>query len=66
MLNPDKFGNIFLGLGDFHLEEVATACFGKYLEEGDIDSIFMELEVFVPEVGSSVKAGENHNVGNVE
>ena len=57
MLNPDKFGNIFLGLGGFYLEEVVIDCCGKYLEESVIDSIFVELEIFVPELATSVMTG---------
>ena len=60
MLNPDKFGNIFLGLGGFHLEKVVIACCGKYLEESGIDSIFVELEMFGPEVVTSVMAVGNY------
>ena len=60
MLNPDKFGNIFLGLGGFYLEEVVIDCCGKYLEESVIDSIFVELEIFVPELVTSVMTGGNY------
>ena len=60
LLNPDKFRNIFLGLGGFHLGKVAIACCGKYFEESGIDSIFVELEILVPEVITSVMAGGNY------
>ena len=60
LINPDKFGNIFLGLGGFHLEKVIIASCGKYLEESDIDSIFVEHETFGPDVVSSVIGGGNY------
>ena len=41
LLDPDKFGNIFLGIGGFHPEKVVIASCGKYLEENGIDSIFL-------------------------
>ena len=41
LLDPDKFGNIFLGIGGFHPEKVVIASCGKHLEENGIDSIFL-------------------------
>ena len=66
LLNPEEFQNIFLGLGGFHLEKVVIACCGKYLEESGINSIFVELEIFGPEVVTSVMADGNYIRGNVE
>ena len=60
LLNPDKFANIFLRLGGLHLEKVVIVCCGKCLEESGIDSIFVELEIFGPEVVTSVMADENY------
>ena len=60
LLNPDKFGNIYLGCGGFHLEKVVIACCGKYLVESGIDSIFVELEIFGFEFVTSVMAGGNY------
>ena len=60
LLSSDKFGSIFVGLVGFHLEKVVIACCGKYLEESSIDSIFVEVEIFGPEVVTSVMAGGNY------
>ena len=66
LLNPDKFGNIFLGLGGFHPEKVVIACCGKYLEVSGIYSIFVELEIFGPEVVLRLWQVETIYVLNVE
>ena len=67
LINPDKFGNIFLDLGGFHLEKVIIACCGKYLEESGIDSIFVERENFGPDVVTSAMGGvATIYVANVE
>ena len=50
LLNPDRFGNIFLGLAGFHLEKIVIACTGKFLEEKGVESIFVENEIFGPGV----------------
>ena len=47
LLNPEKFGNIFLGIEGFHHEEVVLACCEKYLAESSIDSIFVEQKLLV-------------------
>ena len=65
MLNPGKFGNIFLGIEAFHLE-VVLACCVKYLQESGSDSIFVELETFGPGVITSVMAGGNYIYGKRE
>ena len=65
MLNPGKFGNIFLGIEAFHLE-VVLACCVKYLQESGSDSIFVELETFDPGVVTSVMAGGNYIYGKRE
>ena len=51
---------IFLGLGGFYLEKVIIACCGKYLEESNIDSIFVEHEIFGPDVVTSAMGGGNY------
>ena len=60
LINPEKFGKIFVGLGGFHLEKVIIACCGKYLEESGIDSIFVEHEIFGPDVVTSAMEGGNY------
>ena len=63
LLNPNIFGNIFVGVGVFHHEKVINACFGKYLDESDINSISVEPEIFAPEVVTSVMASGNYVCG---
>ena len=46
MLKPHGFGNIFLGIGGFHMEKIVIACLGKYLEEAGIASVFEETKTF--------------------
>ena len=51
LLDQNRFDNIFLGLGSFHLEKVMIACCGKYLEETGFDTILVENKVDDPEIG---------------
>ena len=46
LIDPDKFGNIFLGLGGFHLEKVVICCLGLYLELSGIRDILVEERIF--------------------
>ena len=48
------FDNIFLGLGGFHMEKVMIACCEKSFEESDFDTVFVENEVYGPEIVKSV------------
>ena len=32
LLYPQKFSNIFLGIGGFHLEKVVSGCLGTHFE----------------------------------
>ena len=59
-LNPDGFGNIFLGLGGFHLEKIVIACIGKFLEESGVESVFVENEIFGPGVVKTVMNGGHY------
>ena len=61
--NPDKFSNIFLGIGGFHLEKIVIACCGKYLEESGIDSVLVENEVFGPKIAISALQGSHYARG---
>ena len=49
LLDPARFGNIFLGLGGFDSEKDMIACCGKYLEDTGIDSVLVENKVYGPE-----------------
>ena len=58
--HPEKFCNIFLGVGGFHLDKVIIACCGSYLEEyGGIDSVLVESEIFGVSVMKPVMNGSS-------
>ena len=57
LLNPEGFGNIFLGPCGFHLEKILIACIGKFLEESGVENVFTENEVFGPVVVKTVMNG---------
>ena len=57
LLNPEGFGNIFLGPGGFHLEKILIACTGKFLEESGVENVFTENDVFDPGVVKTVMNG---------
>jgi hypothetical protein len=46
LLKPDQFGNIFLGMGPFHMEKIVIACLGKFLGCIGIDLALIETETF--------------------
>ena len=50
LLHPDKFDNIFLGMGGFHTEKVILACCGKLLETIGARDIFINSEIYGPVV----------------
>ena len=60
LLDQDRFDNIFLGLGGFHMEKVMIACCGKYLEETGFDTVFVENKVYGPDNVKSVKNGGHY------
>ena len=60
VLNPDGFGNIFLGLRGFYLEKIVIACIGKFLEESGVESVFVENEIFGPGVVKTVMNGGHY------
>ena len=46
--NPIKFGNIFLGIGGFHLEKILLACYRVYLEGTGVENMLFNNEIFGP------------------
>ena len=60
LLQPEKFSNIFLGLGGFHLEKVVIGCLGTYLECSGIHHLLVEEKIFGPGVVNSVMSGGNY------
>ena len=63
LLDQDRFDNIFLGLGGFHMEKVMIACCGEYLEETGFDTVFVENEVYGPDIVKSVMNGGHYICG---
>lgn len=64
LLNPERFGNIFLCLGGFHFEKVLIACCGKYLEETGVDTILIANEVYGQENVNIVLNGGDYVRGS--
>ena len=60
LLHGEKFKNIFLGIGGFHLEKVVIGCLGAYLECSGIHHLLVEEKVFGPAVVNSVMSGGNY------
>ena len=60
LLFPEKFKNIFLGLGGFHYEKIVYGCVGRYLEISGIDAVLTETECFGVDVVNSVLEGTNY------
>ena len=63
LCQADKFSNIFLGIGGFHLEKVIICCLGAYLETCGIKHIFVEQEIFGPGVVNTVMNGGHYARG---
>ena len=55
-----RFRNIFLGIGGFHLEKVVIGCLGTYLKSNDIQNLLVEVKVYGPAVVNSVMSGRNY------
>ena len=60
LLYPQKFSNIFLGIGDFDLEKAAIGCLGTYLESSGIQNLLVKEKVYGPAVVNSVMSGKNY------
>ena len=61
LLKPDQFGNIFLGLGGFHMEKIVLACLGAYLEPSGIFSVLVETECYGTDTINSVISGSHYS-----
>ena len=60
LLYPQKFNNMFLGIGGFHLEKVVISCLGTYLESSGIQNLLVEEKVYGPGAVNSVMSGGNY------
>jgi len=50
---PDMFGNLFLGLDPFHMENIAMTFLGKYFWCSDMDIALVEADIYGQEVVQS-------------
>ena len=58
-----KFGNIFLGIGRFHLENDIIACCRKYLEESGVENVLVENKIYGPNTVNLVMSGNHYVCG---
>ena len=57
---PNKFSNIFLGLGGFHMEKIVESILGKFLVDTGISDILVELEIYGPNSVKQVMDGKHY------
>ena len=57
---PQKFSNIFLGIGGFHLEKVVIGCLGTYLKSSGIQNLLVEEKVYGRAVVNLAMSGRNY------
>ena len=58
--SPDKFKNIVLVLGAFHMAKILLGCLGKYVRGSGVSNVFIECSVFGVNVVESVLQGKNY------
>ena len=61
LVKPDKSGNLFLGLGGFHMEKILLACLGEYLEPSRMFAVLVETECYDTDVIKSVISGSHYS-----
>ena len=60
-MRPEVFGDLFLGLGPFHMEKIVMACMGSFLERVGVDTALSESKVFgVDAVHKKVMNGKHY------
>ena len=59
LLYQQKFSNIFLGIGSFHLEKVVI-CLNTYLESSGIQNLLIEEKIYGPVNVNSLISGGNY------
>ena len=60
LLYQQKFSNIFLGIGGFHLEKVVICCLNTYLESSGIQNLVTEEKIYGPVNVNSLISGGNY------
>ena len=58
--HPERFDNIFLWIGGFHMEKIIIACCGKYLVESGINRVLVADKIFGLQVVKSVMEGSHY------
>ena len=61
LVHPEKFYNVFLGLGGFHLQKVVLACIGLYLRGSGACEIIVETETMGPHSAESALNGNHYS-----
>ena len=61
LIYSDKFKNLFIMLGDFHLLKAGLACVGKYLRDSGIEHLLIESRIFGSNVVEQVFLGSNYS-----
>ena len=61
LVKPDESGNLFLGLGGFHMEKILLACLGAYLEPSRMFAVLVETECYGADVIKSVISGSHYS-----
>ena len=59
-LRPIKFGNIFFGIGTFHLEKVIIDCCEKYLEKSGAKKVLIQDKIYGQKTANSVMSGSHY------
>ncbi|KAJ8677103.1 hypothetical protein QAD02_012890 [Eretmocerus hayati] len=59
-LEEEKFEELILFMGNFHLIKVAMACAGKYLKNSGIENILIEANIFGVGVTEQILAGSDY------
>ena len=62
LLCKDKFNNIFLGLGGFHMDKVVLNMIGQFLSNIGVHDIFVQNEIYGPAVTSNKVMTGSHYV----
>ena len=60
LVNQEKFKNIVLLLGAFHMAKILLRCLGKYVLGSGVSNVFIECSVFGVNVVQSVLEGKNY------
>ena len=62
LLYNDNFNNIFLRLGDFHMEEIVLNVIGQFLSNIGVHDIFVQNEIYRPAVTNNKVMTGSHYV----